>query len=338
MAVPTVAHVDPSQGPTASDIAVEILGLNFLPATIPAAPAQSDGRLHQTAVVLFDGVAATDVRVFSTGLITAIPPKHAVGKVAVTVRNLDQDTQEPIAGEEHTLVDGYEYVLPINTREAEGDFAHMVRLLIQLFKVQLLGVDSLGNERGDVTYAVQTDYVENDDEAIELHITKFARLPGLSLVGPELRENRFYSKNEEPSYENRKDDSGPTAFDPKDEAVGFVGTRVPYTVDCLFDVVVVTDNNVEFLNLMANFVALMHKNKFLPVGNTKYEFDFQPEGTPKGTTVPGNSNLRSFGAKILIRGFDIEGMSGLSIGTTAGVPNEQITERNKTVDEVVVDL
>jgi hypothetical protein len=89
----------------------------------------------------------------------------------------------------------------------------------------------------------------------------------------------------------------------------------------------------------------MHANKFLhmnrsaadpSLGDVRYEMDFAVGGEPRTTTVPGNSNLRSFHAEITIRGFDVETFSGFDIGATANVPNQAIIDKGSTMDTLVV--
>jgi hypothetical protein len=259
-------------------------------------------------------------------------PKHTIttAPIAIRVDNLD-DNGDPIAGENATRTSAFSYVMPIMTNEADGDLPRLVRVLLRELKKQFM--------QTEITYAVHTDY--DSDTGDQLHVTQFAKLPGMTLMGPDLDENRFYSINEQPTVD---DPTSPTNEDGSKEA--FVETRVPYTVDLLFEVLAVSDNKAELLNMMSNFVMFMHKNKFIFLdrdkddpskGNVNYEMDFQPGGAPKSVMgAAGNSNLRSFSAKFLIRGFDIETTTGVDAGTTAGVPNQAIVSRGKTSDSLIL--
>lgn len=328
MAVPTIATVSPAVGLSNGDELVTIVGTNFRLPTIVASPAQPNTDFLRTVRVLFDGDAASDVRVLDANTITCLAPAHdqTPAPIDVAVINLD-DSGNPIAGENVTRAGAYAYSLPVLTQEFETDFTRTIRALMQLMKQKLLV---------EVNYAVQTDYDPTAGD--ELHVTKFSKMPGIALVGPELQENRFYSENEEPSFDDGTTDA--------DGPVGFVQTHVPYTVDAIFDVVCATDTKNEFLNLMANFVSFMHGNKFLRVdrsptdptlGSVKHELDFFEGGLPKNTTVPNNSNVLGWSARILIRGFDIEAFGGIDAGTTNGVPDHAIVSRGKTATAVNVD-
>jgi hypothetical protein len=331
VAVPTIVSIDPARGLAMGDSLVAVTGTNFRPATLPPSGTITNGVLPQSIQILFDGVPGTDARCFTDTFATVLAPPHVPGDVDVTVVNLDQDTGEAIGGETATLPASYSYLIPIHTADYESDLTRLVRTLLQLMKAELLAKD--------ITYAVQTDYVDAETDDVELHVTKFAELPGISIVGPELVENRFFSLNEEPTIED------PATVDDDGNAVDFVRVRVPYTVDVMFTIVGVTTTKNELLNLMSNFVSFMHKNKKLAMnksasdpskGVVKYEMDFQDRGQPKARSlnvgVETASNLRVFDASIVVRGFDIETASGIDAGTTAGVPNQAVVERGKTID------
>lgn len=336
MAVPTIAQISPTTGPTLGDFVIGITGTNF---NVPAVPAFGTSlpwpqQGTPSVQVLVDGVPAENVQVFDSTFITCAMPKHAVGAVPIVVNNLDA-TGKPIAGETVTRAAAFTYALPIFTNDYDSDLARVVHTLLREIKKQFL--------QADVTYAVHTDY--DPDTGDELHVTKFAKLPGLSLVGPDLEENRFYSNN----VQTEVDDPATVGAD--GVATDFVETRAPYTVDLLFSVIGASDNKGELLNMMSGFIMFMHKNKFLVMDRdpnvpsngdatkqVRYEMDFQSNGQPK-TAMGGNadSNVRSFEAKFVIRGFDIEALQGMNAGTTAGVPNQAIVSRGKTVDQLVLD-
>ena len=333
MAVPTITQISPTTGPTLGDFVIGITGTNF---HVPAVPAFGSSlpwgqQATPSVQVLIDGAPADNVQVFDSTFLTCAMPKHDVGQVPIVIKNLDSSSGVPIPGETVTAANAFAYALPIFTNDNDSDLTRVVHTLIREIKKQFL--------KADVTYAVHTDY--DPDTGDELHVTKFASLPGLSLVGPDLEENRFYSQNDQPIVED------PTTIDVNGNATDFVETRAPYTVDLLFSVIGASDNKGELLNMMAGFIMFMHKNKYLVLdrdpndaskGTVRYEMDFQPNGQPK-TAMGGNadSNIRSFEAKFVIRGFDIEALQGMNAGTTAGVPNQAIVSRGKTVDQLVLD-
>jgi hypothetical protein len=157
----------------------------------------------------------------------------------------------------------------------------------------------------NVSLTVQTDFdAETGDE---LHLTELASLPGLVLVGPELRENRFYSLNRPPEV-------------PVGDGTA-VRRRVPYTVDLGFTIVGVADHTTELLNLMAATGLYFHRNKYLEMdrdpanpgaGRVRYEMDFTPDGDLRVTSQPNESNVRSFSGSFVIRGFDLEDLTGVA--------------------------
>jgi len=332
--VPTITSLTPATGLTSGGSLVTIQGTGFR----TAAPSDGDFDFEswqQTMLVQFGALPAKEVRVYSDTLLTCLaPPATGAAAASVTLTNLD-DSGVPIGGENVSLAGAYAYVLPKYTREFESDFTRIVRTLIQRMKQQLL-VD-------EVNYAVQTDYDPTTGD--ELHVTKFAKLPGFALVGPELEENRFYSVNEQPDFP----DGSISAADGESSG-GFLETRVPYTVNCRFEIVCASDNKVELLNLMSNFVSFMHANKWLVVdrsgsdptlGQVRIELDFPPGGLPKNTSSPNTSNVVSWSSTIVLRGLDIESFAGLLDDGTADpaglIPAHAVVEHGKTADIVEID-
>ena len=278
----------------------------------------------------------------SSGALTALLPHGDPGDpvtspdgraVTVTLINLDPATGQPVPGESVALANGFTFVRPTFTSDVESDFTRACRVFLQMLKREVLP---------NVSYAVQTDYDPTSGD--ELHVTQFASLPALILLGPDTNENRFYSLNEPP----RIDDGTVSTLD-GESAAGYLEARVPYTVDVLWDVVAASNTKVELLNLMAGFVAFMHKNKWIVLdrlgtdpsaGAVRYELDFQPNGQPKNTSAPSNANLRSWSAKVLIRGFDIECFAGFLGGTTDPshvMPQAAVVAHGQSADYVTVD-
>lgn len=342
MSVPTISAVSPTTGPTTGDFLVTLTGTNFrTPAITPGA-----ATTPVTVSVLIGGIAATDIEVVSDTTLRCVVPA-LVAKVpssgndaplprfsqavSIVLTNLD-DSGVPIAGETVTLASALTYATPLTTSDQEsvdGDLARLARALIQLFKRTLAGVD--------VTHSVQTDYDPTTGD--ELHVTKFASLPGITLVGPELSENRFFSLNEQPDFD---DPSSPV--DDAGNHEGFVTTRVPYTVDVVYTLIGASNRNSEQLLLMQNVIALMHRTKYLALARSEtdptqveYEFDFVTGQQPRSTTVPNSSNLRTFSCQIVVRGFDIEGFAGLDAGRLGGVPKHAIVKQGNVAENVVLD-
>lgn len=346
--IPTLASVTPAVGLTVGGALVTIVGTGFrvgVPA--PGGP-PGFGPSWPTAAVLFAGVAATDVRVLSDTLLTCLPPPAldvffptprppgvAPMPVVVAVTNLD-DQGAPVPGEIVAAVGLYAYTLPEHTREFQSDFTRAIRELVRLMKRQLLPVE--------INYAVQTDYDPTTGD--ELHVTKFATLPGIALVGPELDENRFASLNEAPDVPD-----GTISPEDGSSPGGFFSSRVPYTVDVRYQIICASNNKSELLNLLSNFVAFMHANKWLvldrsgtdpSLGTVRFELDFTTGGLPKNTSVPNTSNVVSWSANIIIRGFDIEAFAGLGadgFADQAGLlPAHAVQSHEQTADEVLAGV
>jgi len=255
------------------------------------------------------GREATQVRVRAVDRLTFLSPIGDAGSADIVVRNLD-DNGDPIAGEEATLAGGYTYRLP--PLAAESDLARLVRTLLRELKRQVLP---------NVSLTVQTDFDAQTGD--ELHIAQLASLPALVLVGPELREDRFYSLNQL-----------------QEVAGGPGGTqrrRVPYTVNLAFTIVGASDHTVELLNLMAATELFFHRNKFLemdrsassPLGGiVLYEMDLAPDGDLRVTSQPNSSNVRSFSGSFVVRGFDLEDL--------AGVADDAVTEQTAPAAAIVI--
>lgn len=308
MPAPTITSLNPSSGPTGGRTLVEVEGAGFrLPP--PPPPSGPTPPPKPTVQILVGGREAADVRVRASDRLTFLSPVGDVGPADVVLRNLD-DAGVPIVDEEAVLPGGFTYRLPPLT--AESDLTRLVRTLLRELKRQVLP---------NVSLTVQTDFDAQTGD--ELHIAELASLPALVLVGPELREDRFYSLNQLP------------------EVAGAPGTvlrrRVPYTVDLVFTLVGASDHTVELLNLMAATELFFHRNKFLEMdrdpasalgGRVRYEMDLAPDGDLRVTSQPNASNVRSFSGSFVIRGFDLEDL--------AGVAGDAVTEQTAPAEEVVI--
>lgn len=308
MPAPTITSLSPPTGPTGGRTLVEVEGADFrLPP--PPPPSGPTPPPRPTVQILVGGREAAEVRVRASDRLTFLTPIGDAGAADVVLRNLDDDGI-PIPGEETTLAGGFTFRMP--ALAAESDLARLVRTLLRELKRQVLP---------NVSLTVQTDFDAQTGD--ELHIAELASLPALVLVGPELREDRFYSLNQ------------------LSEAAGAAGTalrrRVPYTVDLSFTIVGASDHTVELLNLMAATELFFHKNKFLEMardpasalsGRVRYEMDFTPDGDLRATSQPNESNVRSFSGSFVIRGFDLEELTG--------VPGDGVIEQTAPAAEIVI--
>lgn len=232
---------------------------------------------------------------------------YGEGKVAVTVRNLD-DNGDPIPGEEVVVEDGYHF-----SRVRLADEAHLTRLVrefIRLWRKQVIA---------NVSSTTHTEY--DADTGDEYHIVELAELPGIGITGPDLDENRFFSVN------------GTVAVElPNGEVIL---RRVPYTVDLTFEITGVSDSQVELLNLLTLSTQVVDRNPYFYLdrdpndpsqGRVRYEMDFAAGGDFAVTGEANTDNLRSFTGTVVIRGFDVEDLAGFAgeQGVRIVVPAEEV--------------
>jgi IPT/TIG domain len=293
MAVPTITSVSPVKVLTAGNVLITIRGTNFrVPTSLPT--------LGPTMSVLFGSSPATDVSVLATDLLVALCPSREAGTVSVVVTNLD-DAGDPIAGETVTLANALAFEMPKHTREYEHDLTRLVRTVLRRLKLAL---------HTNITRRKHTDATDEASETIS--ILAVGKFPSVIVFGPRLAENRFYSTN------GRVEVSLPDG--------SFAEMKQPTTVDVFFKLLAVTDNDSEMLNIMGNLVAFMASNKYLyfqriandpSAGETRFEFDFAPNGYPDESGGSNESNVHQFNAEIMVRAFDIEDWSGLIPTTSA---------------------
>lgn len=316
------------EGPTAGGQLLEIYGDGFrLPNTdpvplTPGKPFVVADRLRSVSVK-FDGVEATAVEVVRTNLVRVITPpspippleasNYGAGAVDVVIQNLD-DNEDPIGGETVTVTDGYIYRRVKFDATVESDFVRLVRTLIRMWKVQVLP---------NVVMTQNTDW----DADISSASVDIGQTPAIVLVGPRTPENRFYSVNET-----------------LDELIGddVQVRRKPQTVDVIFDVVGISDNPIEAMNIMTVAAEFVDRNPYLFMdrdpadvakGRVRYEFDFL-EGSGGGFAMvggPNASNLHTFSGSIVVRGFDIEGFQGFAADHLVGL-SEKLGDQGVSLD------
>lgn len=288
MAVPTVTSITPDLGHTGGKALIEIIGTNFRTPTPQVAP--NDGPMPvapPSVEVLFGGVASPKVAWLSETRLYVQTPEVAEANVDVEVRNID-DSGVLIPGETVTVTDGFSFRLPQLT--IESDLVAMIRTLLQSVKRQV---------HPNTIITVDTDF--DDTTADLLNITKVATVPAIVIQGPELEENRFYSRNEKPQTDVVAEE-----FFEKDEPA--------YTCDVMFDVVLMSNKKVEHLNLTNAMLAYFKKNKTLPHpsnGETQ-EIEWLPAGEPNAIPRSSNDNLRVSRGAMIIRGVDLGEFHGFS--------------------------
>jgi hypothetical protein len=320
MAVPTISAISPNTVHTGGKSLVEISGTNFKVPTLPPPANEPYTTGTPTVAVLFGTEESTEVSVVSATRLFALIPRSPIeiskttnygeGSVDVTVRNLD-DNGDPIVGEEVVETDGLTYSrVQLAT---ESDFQRLIRQIVFEFRCQMIP---------NVQITSHTDY---DSDTVDAeNITDLAELPGIVLVGPTLRENRLFSQNKPISLE---------ASTPGE----YLRRRVGYTVDLEFSIVGVSNLTAELVNLMAVVNGFFEKNKYLELlrdpsdsslGSVQYEMDFLEDGDLAVSGSPNNSNIRVFSGRFVIRGFDMQDLTGFAndqtIGQTAVTDDEGV--------------
>lgn len=280
---------------------VQIYGDGFRLPTIPPignAPAEPG---VAPVRVLFGGVPAERVDVLASNRLAVLPPPTPIalgtpdwgtGSVDVEVTNLD-DAGAPIPGETVVVADAYTYArVDLAT---SSDLLRLVRRLMELFKSQVLP---------NTVLTTHTDY----DNDVSTYYVDVSSLPGISLAGPTLEENRLYSLN------------GYLEHDPNTTDGTQLLRRAPFTVDLSFAVDLVTESTQELLNLMALVTQFVDRNPFVSMdrdpsdlakGTVRYEFDWAPGGTLAVATGDNESNIRRATGTVIVRGFDVEDLAGL---------------------------
>lgn len=286
MPLPTITSITPALGHTGGRAMAEIIGTNFRAPTAQVAPTNGPMPVAPPSVeVLFGAVPARRVAWISATRLFVETPIHDEAVVDLVVRNID-DNGAPIVGESATRVGAFTFRRPQLTQQT--DLTAIIRTLLRSLKQQV---------HPNVVVSVNTDY--DDETADLLNITQIATLPALVLQGPRLSQNRFYSQNQRPHVAS----STPEEF--------FIA-REPYTVDIMFDLLGISNLQIEFQNFMQATITYFHKNKTIAHPRTEddLELDFADDGQPKSIVRFGNDNVKVWRGAIVIRGFDMDGFAG----------------------------
>lgn len=312
MPIPTVNLIQQTFGHTGGKTLVRIGGTNFrLPTTPPPGYVLgSGGTFLRSVSVTFGGVPATDVRVIKEELLTCLTPSHDPGAVDVVVQNLD-DNGIAIGGETVTIVGGYSFRRPRTDKLADQDLTRVVAEVINQFKRQV--IDNVA-----ITTDTDFDPVTGDSS----NYIEPANLPQIVLIGPRLKENRFYSENELP------EDS---TWDPVIKV-----RREAKTHDLTFDIMGVTDNLDQMLNLMVIVERMFHKTKFITipknVGSTDtvdFELDIATDGNMQNNMKANRSNVHTFQGTFLVRGVTSDDLFGFQ--------DDLVIREDALIDTIIVE-
>jgi hypothetical protein len=265
--------VQPSTGPSSGGDLVRLTGTGFS---------------NRVQVLFGDASTVVSVRDEAGMRIADVhTPAHVPGVVAIELQNLDID-DNPVPGEGVVVPNAYRFLRPTIAREA--DLTRVIRQLLRELKRQVLA---------NVSATVSVDY---DDTAFDgLNVIAIAKTPSITLSGPTLRPNRFYSANV------AHEDVVAGVFGPE-----IVRRKPPYTVDLVFTLTAASERTAELLNLMAAVATFLNRHRWLElvrdpldlsVGRVRWELDADGEFR---TTLAGKDDVRAFTCGFVVRGFDVD--------------------------------
>jgi hypothetical protein len=217
-------------------------------------------------------------------------PASPPGATALTVTNLQADG---------TLVAGEAASAPFRFQRApigrESDLTRLVRALLHMLKDQVLA---------NTSTPVSLDYRETTTTTIPI-----ARVPSLTVLGPDVRENRLYASSELVER---------AVLTPS--GIEIETLRPPTAVDLRFLLEAVTNSTAEHLELFAALVAFFHRNSYLslardaaaPEGET-VRFVLAADGEARAATIQSEDgragrtdDRRAFEWGLVIRGFPVD--------------------------------
>jgi hypothetical protein len=212
----------------------------------PAAVGAAGGELVRIAgtgisarvAVVFGARAADIVSVIPDGarvLVDVRAPASEAGDVALVLQNLDADGA-PVPGEAATVP--FRFVRAL--LGVESDLTRLVRALLRALKSQVIA---------NAATPVSLDYREQISSVIPI-----AKVPSLTVLGPDVRENRVYATNET----GERATTGPAG--PEVEVL-----RPPVAVDLRFVLEVVTNTTADHLNLFTALVNFFHRNPYITI-------------------------------------------------------------------------
>ena len=333
MAVPTFTSVTPSFVHTSGKTAVVINGTNFRLPVIQA-DGSTDGVLLRSVQVLFGSEPAIEANAVDVTRIEAIAPVSDPATVDITIRNVENDGT-PIPGEEVVAPAAFEFrhARLTSERENASDLQRAVRKIIRDLKQQV---------HPNVVLTTDTDYDGPDN--VEIHVVELADKPAIVLIGPSLEENRFYSVNGEQDFSDERqlyEEDGSE----DDQFENFVATYQPFTVDISFEAVVVSDRQMEALNLTHLLMMFFRKNTRFKLDRSndpadgEVEFEMAMTSAPRPASAAGNSNIHSYTSAFTIYGFDIDSAAGLEDASSGvgWVRQQDVFRVRKTAESVDLD-
>lgn len=227
----------------------------------------------------------------------------SVGAYDVVVENIDDDGLL-IPGETVTAAKAFTFRRP--DLGVEGDLTRVVRAMLRMLKRQVLE---------NVAWVTHTDYDAATGDLLNLAYVQ--RLPAIVLA----------------NLETPDDPEHRVEYDTDFEVAGgrFVERRPPVVVTVKYDLIGVSDDPIEILNLVQVVRTFFRKNPYLVVnrsstdpslGQVRYDMEWRFAGSVAVTHQGDNSNVESFSGEVRIRGVLLEDMPGVTTAKVPGIPAE----------------
>lgn len=299
MAVPTIDAVTPALGSPTGGQLIEVIGTGFqlVPAPPPSGPVPSH---PPTVRVRFGSMVSPRVAVITDARLLVVVPRATMPTsgpltlgeltVDVTVENIDEDGVL-VPGEAVVIADAYTYRRPDVSTANESALTTIVRALLRTLKGEVLA---------NTVFSANTDYDSNTATAV----VEPAEVPALVLVGPALTTNTLYSDSVRP------------CLDLPLEGERLVGRR-PLYMDLGFDLILITQSDMQLLNLVALITVVIDRiSRFTvicppPVGTIDLDVDWVDPMTVTKQTNQLNSNLRVASGSLTVVGFPFSTIAGV---------------------------
>lgn len=301
MAVPTITSISLALGSTQGWAYVEIVGTNFREPITTYPPGAPVPIPTPSIAVSFGSVAALEVGWISSTLAYAVTPQAAPGVVDLTLKNLDSDGV-PIPGETATLPAAFTFERP-NMRLA-GDAHRLIYQLWQMLKDQVFA---------DTGYqGPHVDYRKSDSAVAQI------RLPNLTLSGPTLTPNLFYSQ--------QGNEHIPTGVDT------YLTRKRRMRFDMEFQLNGASDGKAELLGMRTSLTTFFNSNTMVRIprdptnlgaGYAEYELVLGDEGI-RDTSTLSVSSVSTFMTSFILRAVEFE--------TVGGFAGDAIVGRGATAD------
>lgn len=314
MPVPTVSTITPDSGPTMGGVGVFIDGTNFrlsdpiIPAWGPAQPAPQSVR-----VTFGDQVVPwAQTYVISANRLGVKCPAQLLDldetslPVDVMIENIDDDG-DPIVGESITVIDGFTYAIPDLSHANESNLSRLSRRLLRLVQSHVIP-NVVMNEHPDYDRDTNTVYVDP------------ATLPTIILMGPAANKYTWYQLTQDLLTQDNPGVLAPVLAQSPGRSLALS-----------WEVTGISDRFVEATNLAALWTAWAERTRFITYTDiygqdVKLEMDIVSDPEVRGPSqMQANSGVRSWTARIVIRGFQE--------GWIAGAVNDQTTGVTAPVDQ-----